>query len=109
MNALQISYEESATKVSPESIDTLLGALDKAASTLENAQVSTLDGQDYTTEKMPAMDGSEDMETGFTDVPNLNPAGGQGSSGVPNGDSVDIEDSGEEVKERNLGGKLGKH
>ena len=69
---------ESATKVSAETIETILGALDNAANTLENSQVSTLDAQLWTTEKLPSMDEMEDFmeEGGFTVTPDF-----PGSSG----------------------------
>ena len=70
--------EETATKVSAETIETILGALDSAAMTIEMAQVSTLDAQDYTTEKLPSMEDMED-EIGFTVTPDF-PNGGSDSS-----------------------------
>ena len=67
--------EETATKVSAETIETLLGALDNAGNILENAQVSTLDAQGFTTQPVPNMEEIDDSDFGFTVLPPLPPSG----------------------------------
>ena len=58
-------YDETATKVTAETIDAILGALDNAAQTIENAQISTSDiSWTPTTQRIPVT-----PEEGFTIVP----------------------------------------
>jgi len=70
---------ETATKVSAETIDAILGALDNAAQTIENAQISTSDiSWTPTTQRIPVT-----PEEGFTIVP---PHAVGGEHGGGNGD-----------------------
>lgn len=76
--------EETATKVSAETIETILGALDNAANGLEWAQVSTLDAHDFTTQKLPSEEDYENMGA-FTVIPDT----GLGA-GMVEGDYPDL-------------------
>ena len=87
-----LDYIETATKVTAETIDALLGAIDNAAQTIEDAQVSTADAWTPTTQRVPVT-----PDEGFTLVP---PHFGGGHGGVDGEDdkgSLKGDDDNEEV------------